>query len=146
MAADAPIFTAEYERELEVWLRRRLGWLLGVTLVLSVLGLLFGAFQILLLRGDDSKLFQEPAAAAMQRAGWLGPLITFTSTAVTVALAAWYLWRVRPALQSRSELLQAAARFVWLNGLITIAMDVATRIWMPGVPTSGPNGTAPRCR
>lgn len=137
MAADAPIFTAEYERELEVWLRRRLGWLLGVTLVLSVLGLVFGALQILLLRSDDSRLFQEPTAAAMQRAGWLGPLITFTSTAVTVALAAWYLWRVRPALQSRSELLQAAARFVWLNGLITIAMDVATRIWMPGVPTSG---------
>ncbi|MEY4841713.1 MAG: hypothetical protein RJA12_437, partial [Planctomycetota bacterium] len=67
MAADAPIFTAEYERELEAWLRRRLGWLLGVTLVLSMLGLVLGALQILLLRSDDSRLFQEPTAAAMQR-------------------------------------------------------------------------------
>ena len=138
MASEAPIFTAEYERELEVWLRRRFGWLLGVTLVLSAVGLALAALQVMLLRLDaGSKALGNPSVAAMHRAGWIGPLITVVSSVVCIALAAWYLWRVRPCLQSREELVRAAGRFVLLNGLATLAMDVATRIWMPGVDTSG---------
>jgi hypothetical protein len=138
MTPEAPIFTAEYERELETWLRRRLGWLLGVTLVLSAFGLVFAALQVMLLRlepGDS--ILRDPTMAAMYRAGWIGPTIMILSAVITVALAAWFLWRVRPALHSRQELVRAAGRFVLLNGLATVAMDVATRIWMPGVATSG---------
>ncbi len=138
MDSETSIFTAEYERELDGWLRRRLGWLLGVTLVLSAAGMLMGVFQIALLRLEPGNAaLKNPSIAAMHRAGWIGPLVTLLSTVVCVGLAAWFLWRVRPSLHGRAELVQAAGRFVLLNGLATVAMDIATRIWMPGVETSG---------
>ena len=140
MAPEAPIFTAEYERELETWLRRRLGWLLGVTMVLSAVGLALTVLQVKLLQAPpDSELLSDPTLAAMYRAGWIGPFIMLSSTVATVALAAWFLWRVRPSLHSREELVRAAGRFVLLNGVATLAMDVASRIWMPGMATSGFN-------
>jgi hypothetical protein len=36
---DGTLFKAEYEREMESWLRRRFGWLLGATIVYEVLAL-----------------------------------------------------------------------------------------------------------
>ncbi|NBX25014.1 MAG: hypothetical protein EBQ99_03025 [Planctomycetes bacterium] len=129
MSAEAPIFTAEYERELEIWLRRRLGWLLIVTMVLSLLGLALVALQIWLLRMEPGRLELEGS--------WAGPIITLVSTLLTIGLAAWFQWRVRPALHSHEELVRAAGRFVLLSGLFTLATDVASRIWMPGVDTSG---------
>jgi hypothetical protein len=138
MASETPIFSAEYERELEIWLRRRLGWLLGVTMVLSVIGLVLAALEVMVLQlPQDSEVLNDPEIAAVRRAGWIGPSIMVLSTVVTVALTAWFLWRVRPSLHSRTELVRAAGRYVLLNGLATLAMDVATGVWMPGVPTSG---------
>jgi hypothetical protein len=137
MASDAPIFTAEYERELETWLRRRLGWLLVVTMVLSLLGLAIAAVQVWLLRADPASLNLDGNLQALREAGWAGPIITLVSTALTIGLAAWFQWRVRPTLHSHAELVRAAGRFVLLSGLFTLATDVASRIWIPGFETSG---------
>jgi putative effector of murein hydrolase LrgA (UPF0299 family) len=137
MASEAPIFTAEYERELESWLRRRLGWLLVVTMVLSLLGLAIAAAQVWLLRADPASLNLDSNMAALHEAGWAGPIITLASTVLTIGLAAWFQWRVRPTLHSHAELVRAAGRFVLLSGLFTLATDVASRIWIPGFETSG---------
>ena len=137
MSEQAPIFTAEYERELEVWLRRRLGWLLIVTMVLSLLGLGLAALQIGLLRMEPGSVELQGSVQALRKAGWAGPIITLVSTLLTIGLAAWFQWRVRPALHSHAELVRAAGRFVLLNGVFTLTTDVASRIWMPGVETSG---------
>jgi hypothetical protein len=137
MASEAPIFTAEYERELETWLRRRLGWLLVVTMVLSLLGLAMAAVQVWLLRADPASLNLDSNLQALREAGWAGPIITLASTALTIGLAAWFQWRVRPTLHSHTELVRAAGRFVLLSGLFTLATDVASRIWIPGFETSG---------
>jgi hypothetical protein len=137
MASEAPIFTAEYERELETWLRRRLGWLLVVTMVLSLLGLAIAAVQVWLLRADPASLNLDGNLQALREAGWAGPIITLVSTALTIGLAAWFQWRVRPTLHSHAELVRAAGRFVLLSGLFSLATDVASRIWIPGFETSG---------
>ena len=69
MSEQAPIFTAEYERELEVWLRRRLGWLLIVTMVLSLLGLGLAALQIGLLRMEPGSVELQGSVQALRKAG-----------------------------------------------------------------------------
>ena len=38
---DGTLFRAEYEREMEAWLRRRFGWLLGATVGIGTLAVIF---------------------------------------------------------------------------------------------------------
>ncbi len=48
--AASTLFKAEYEREMESWLRRRFGWLLGSTIVYELLSLLVAMGGLLIYR------------------------------------------------------------------------------------------------
>jgi len=119
MAADAPIFAAEYERELERWLRRRFAWLLGATMLMRCIGATAAVVALiaprtLSLRGMDGSEISATSS-------W----IILGASAVTLGLCAWFMWRVRPTLHTRKELLRAASLFVLLTGINGLAMQMA---------------------
>ena len=65
---EGTLFKAEYEREMEQWLRRRFGWLLGALIVYELLSLLFAIAGLILYRltkdADLAEVAKEGEEAA----------------------------------------------------------------------------------
>ena len=131
-AADGTLFKAEYERELEAWLRRRFGWLLGVTIAYLILALLATAGVALI-----AKLGVQPAEGgpvvvageATQDPAYLG--VIFLGTILNLAIAARAFVFVRPKLETREQTLQATNWFLLQTAMLTLAMDLLTQYLLP---------------
>ena len=143
-AADGTLFKAEYEQELEAWLRRRFGWLLGVTIAYLILALLATAGVALLGKIDGPALVVgmddgavraaggDPgagAASAVPGAAYLGVL--FLGTILNLAIAARAFVFVRPKLETREQTLQATNWFLLQTAMLTLAMDLLTQYLLP---------------
>ena len=119
MAADAPIFTAEYERELERWLQSRFGWLLASTMIMR--GFAVSALLVGLLGPSGWDVVQGMRDAVTPASS----TIILGSSCITFGLCAWFMWRVRPVVHTREKLLRAASLFVLLSGVNGLGMNVA---------------------
>ena len=64
---DGHLFKAEYDREMEQWLRRRFGWLLGSLIAYELLSLLFAIAGLILFRLNGDALPIPPDAGARPR-------------------------------------------------------------------------------
>lgn len=140
-ATDGTLFKAEYERELETWLRRRFGWLLGAILGWELLSLLIVAAMALAYkvseRADLSKIeAKDPAAAAelenLREAGPEFLTLTMLGTILVLAIAARAFITVRRRLETREQTLQATNWLILQIGAITFGTDLAMRILWPG--------------
>ncbi|MFM8642176.1 MAG: PP2C family protein-serine/threonine phosphatase [Phycisphaerales bacterium] len=131
-AADGTLFKAEYEQELEAWLRRRFGWLLGVTIAYLILALLATAGVALVAKLEAGPAPGEPAAAAAaatQDPAYLGVL--FLGTILNLAIAARAFVFVRPKLETREQTLQAANWFLLQTAMLTLGADLMTQYLLP---------------
>jgi len=133
---DGTLFKAEYEREMEQWLRRRFGWLLGALIVYKLLSLLFAIAGLIVYRltkdADLSEVAKEGEEAAERlealRDGEPAYLtVTILGTILVLAVAARAFTTVRPRLGSREQVLQATNWLILQIGAITFAADLATQ-------------------
>ena len=140
-AADGTLFKAEYERELEAWLRRRFGWLLGALIVYELLALLAAIGGLLFVRltekaevatlvEGDAKAAQALAAARADGPAFLSLVIISTILVLTIAARA--LTTVRPRLGSREQTLQATNWLILQIGAITFGADLAMQALFHG--------------
>lgn len=125
---EGTLFKAEYERELETWLRRRYGRLLGVAIAWYVLMLLISTAGILLLRAlppesADSKLAPEQAAQLVEARPVLA--ISILTTILILAVTARAFLVVRGRLETREQLLRAASWFIVQVGLLAFVSEFA---------------------
>ena len=132
-AADGTLFKAEYERELEAWLRRRFGWLLGVTIGYQVLVLVALAVSVV----AERILRDRPPEPA-----YLG--VSFLVTVFMLAVAARAFAFVRPKLENREQTLHAANWFLLQIGLMSLVGDLLLQYVLPEGAGTAPaaSGTA----
>ena len=137
---DGTLFRAEYEREMEAWLRRRFGWLLGATIGYEVLSLLFAIGGLLVYRLTRDADLSEVAKGDPQDTEALEALrdnapefLTFTilATILVLAVTARAFISVRPRLESREQTLRATNWFILEIGAITVAADLAMQLLVP---------------
>ena len=137
---DGTLFRAEYEREMEAWLRRRFGWLLGATIGYEVLSLLFAIGGLLVYRLTRDADLSEVAKGDPQDTEALEALrdnapefLTFTilATILVLAVTARAFISVRPKLESREQTLRATNWFILEIGAITFAADLAMQLLFP---------------
>lgn len=140
-ATDGTLFKAEYERELEAWLRRRFGWLLGAILGWEVLSLLFAVAMALLYqvsaKADLSEVAEKDPEAAEQldKLREAGPeflTLTMLGTILVLAIAARAFVSVRRRLETREQTLQATNWLILQIGAVTFGTDLAMRLLWPG--------------
>jgi hypothetical protein len=133
---DGTLFKAEYEREMEAWLRRRFGWLLGALIAYELLSLLAAIAGLIIYRlTKDADLTQvtegnEEAAAQLGalRDGAPGYLtVTILGTILILAVAARAFVTVRPRIESREQTLQATNWLILQIGALTFAADLAVQ-------------------
>jgi hypothetical protein len=127
-AQEGTLFKAEYERELEAWLRRRYGRLLGVAIGWYVLMLLISVAGILLLRAlptdtVDSKLTPEQAAQIAETRPVLA--ISILTTILILAVTARAFLVVRGRLETREQMLRAASWYIVQVGLLAFVSEFA---------------------
>jgi len=160
---DGHLFKAEYDREMEQWLRRRFGWLLGSLIVYEVLSLLAFAANLLMSRlgvaiDPDSlpgtglgarvevdtggAAAAEPVAtaagaSAADAQGIVG--LGMLSTILMLALIARAYVSVRPRLETREQTLRGANWFLLQLGALSFAGDLAAKLLYPGLDSSGPS-------
>ena len=160
---DGHLFKAEYDREMEQWLRRRFGWLLGSLIVYEVLSLLALAANLLMSRlgvaidpdslpgtGVGAKVevdtggaaAAEPVAtaagaSAADAQGIVG--LGMLSTILMLALIARAYVTVRPRLETREQTLKGANWFILQLGALSFAGDLATELLYPGFDGAGPS-------
>lgn len=134
---DGTLFKAEYEREMEAWLRRRFGWLLGATIAYEVLSLLFAIGGLLVYRLTRDADLSAVAEGDPQETGALESLrdnapevLTFTilGTILVLAVTARAFITVRPRLGSREQTLRATNWFILEIGGISFAADLAIQL------------------
>lgn len=133
-AAEGTLFKAEYEREMEAWLRRRFAWLLGATIVLQLLQLIVTIAGLLLMR--MSARGGVPAAVDAQVEG-LEELrdappeaLTFSilGTILALAVAARAYTTVRARLETREQTLRATNWFILQVGAISFASSLCMEL------------------
>lgn len=130
------LFTAEYEREMESWLRRRFGWLLGATIGYELLSLLLAIVGLIfyrLARNEDADLLAAhvDSATPLQTAPENGPAtltLSIFATILMLAVAARAFTRVRPRLETREQTLRATNWFILEIGAISFGADLAVRM------------------
>jgi hypothetical protein len=134
--AAGTLFKAEYERELEQWLRRRFAWLLGSLIAYELLSLLFAIAGLILFRLNGDALPIPPdagpeAAARMAAARDDAPAVlslVILATILVLAVAARAFTTVRPRLETREQTLQATNWLMLQIGAITFAADLASQL------------------
>jgi len=142
-ASEGTLFKAEYEREMEAWLRRRFGWLLGATIVYEVLSLIGLAAALLLQRlsRDDDGVTIRVGQVAVVGAGEgdTRSAITFgiLGTIVMLAVAARAFVAVRPRLETREQTLRAANWFILQIGAISFGTDLAGQLLFADLSVAG---------
>lgn len=133
---DGTLFKAEYEREMESWLRRRFGWLLGATIVYEVLSLLFAIGGLIVYRltrdTDLSRVAEkdQDAAETLEALRENAPAflsINILGTILVLAVAARAYIAVRPRIETREQTLRATNWFILQIGALTFAADLATQ-------------------
>lgn len=135
-AVAGTLFKAEYEREMESWLRRRFGWLLGSTIAYQLLSLLVAMGGLLVYRltkntdlatvttSDSSR---EQLETLRENAPEFLTL-TILGTILILAVAARAFTAVRPKLETREQTLRAANWFILQIGAISYGADLATQL------------------
>jgi hypothetical protein len=144
---EGTLFKAEYEREMEAWLRRRFGWMLGATIVYELIALLFAIGGLLAFRmtqGADPAAGIDPQdTEALEALRENAPeFLTFTilATILVLAVAARAFIAVRPKLESREQTLRATNWFILEIGAITFGADLAMHLLFPA--QMGPRGAS----
>ena len=146
--AASTLFKAEYEREMESWLRRRFGWLLGSTIVYELLSLLVAMGGLLIYRltkNTDLGAITETDASREQLESLRENApeyltLNILGTILMLAVAARAFTAVRPKLETREQTLRAANWFILQIGAISYGADLATQLLFtdntgqPGAP------------
>lgn len=140
------LFSAEYERELERWLRRRFAWMLGATIVWELISLGGTLLGLLAMRtGKAIATVETDAPAPVEvnltpEAFGLTPLsvaIASVSTLLILAITV-HAWRVvRPRLVTSEQTLRAAYWFIVQIGGITFISDCILLLSVPQFPITG---------
>lgn len=126
---EGTLFKAEYERELETWLRRRYGFLMGAAIAWYVLLLLLSALGLLFLElapvAVDSGS-EEARADALEIAA-TKPIVAISlfSTVLILAVAARAFLVVRNKLETREQTLRAASWFIVQVGFLAFVSEFA---------------------
>jgi hypothetical protein len=140
-ATEGTLFKAEYEHELERWLRRRYGFFLGCTIGLRILVLLVSTSTMLFLRGGGSEALtpeQRQSADEIMSAPVLS--ITLMSTLLVLAVAARAFIVVRSKLETREQTLRSASWFIIQIGAIDLLSDGAVALISSGTSFSNLGG------
>jgi hypothetical protein len=144
---EGTLFKAEYEREMEAWLRRRFGWMLGATIVYEVIALLGAIGGLLFFRmtqgADPGAAIDPQDTDALEALRENAPeFLTFTilATILVLAVAARAFIAVRPKLESREQTLRATNWFILEIGAITFGADLAMHLLFPA--QMGPRGAS----
>jgi hypothetical protein len=145
-ASEGNLFSEEYEREMEQWLRKRFGLLLGaliayelIALVAAIGGLLF--FR--LAKDDDlAGIVQGDAEAtqAMAAARADGPAflsLVIVGTILILAITARAFATVRPRLETREQTLRATNWLILQIGGISFAFELAKQLLFPDMEDLG---------
>ncbi len=129
------LFKAEYEREMESWLRRRVGWLLGSTITNKVMSLLVAVAGLLIYQLSKKTALGTVVTSDANREQ-LESLretepdyltLTIVGTILMLAVTARAFTAVRPTLASREQTLRAANWFILQIGAISYGADLATQ-------------------
>lgn len=146
-AAEGNLFTAEYEREMEGWLRKRFGWLLGATIAWEILALFFVIGSMLWMKvvsempeGTDGPSKLQLTAEQMREQGNLTPeslAILTVGTILGLLVAARAFAFVRPQLETREQTLRAATWFIVQMGALSFAADCALALLFKNPTISG---------
>jgi hypothetical protein len=133
---EGTLFKAEYERELEGWLRRRYSLFLGAALAWYVITLLVVVGSMLIMRTlpDEGALSEREIAAL--RAARPVMAISIFSTILVLAVAARAFLVVRTTLETREQTLRAANWFIIQVGGIALLADLALG-YLAGVQYAG---------
>lgn len=134
-AVEGTLFKAEYEREMENWLRRRFGWLLGATIGWEVVSLFISIGTMLWMKwaqsmDDGSAKAQrtKETLATLEEQGALSPqglaLLTVGTILGLMVAARAFVW-VRPRLETREQTLRAATWFIVQIGALSFAAETA---------------------
>ena len=143
-AGNDALFSAEYERELERWLRRRFAWMLGATFVWELISLAGTLLGLLAVRTGNAGAAGGPDPAAdvqaeMEAVG-LSPFsvaIVALGTLVILGVTV-HAWRtVRPRLVAREQTLRAAYWLIVQVGGITFLTDCILLLAVPQIPVTG---------
>ena len=135
-AAARTLFKAEYEREMESWLRRRFGWLLGSTIAYELLSLVLAMGGLLVYRltkntdlatVTSTEAGREKLESLRENAPEFLTL-TILGTILMLAVAARAFTAVRPKLETREQTLRAANWFILQIGAISFGGDLATQL------------------
>jgi len=146
--AASTLFKAEYEREMESWLRRRFGWLLGSTIAYEVLSLLVAVAGLLIYQLSKKTdlgtvVTSDASREQLESLRETEPdylTLTIVGTILMLAVTARAFTAVRPTLASREQTLRAANWFILQIGAISYGADLATQFLFtsatgqPGVP------------
>lgn len=146
--AASTLFKAEYEREMESWLRRRFGWLLGSTIAYEVLSLLVAVAGLLIYRFSKKTdlgtiVTSDASREQLESLRETEPdylTLTIVGTILMLAVTARAFTAVRPTLASREQTLRAANWFILQIGAISYGADLATQFLFtsatgqPGAP------------
>lgn len=134
---EGTLFKAEYERELEAWLRRRYGFLLGATFVWYLLMLLISTGVMLVLRWSQGKV--EPGSEDSARLAEAQPLnaVAILTTVLTLAIAARAFAVVRRKLETRQQTLRAASWFIVQVGAVSYVGEIAMALVHEGQGWTG---------
>ncbi len=133
--AASTLFKAEYEREMESWLRRRFGWLLGSTIAYEVLSLLVAVAGLLIYRFSKKTdlgtvVTSDASREQLESLRETEPdylTLTIVGTILMLAVTARAFTAVRPTLASREQTLRAANWFILQIGAISYGADLATQ-------------------
>jgi hypothetical protein len=141
-AGSDALFSAEYERELERWHRRRFAWLLGATFVWEAISLAGTLVGLLAMRAGHAAT-AAPADAAAEvdpEAVGLTPLsaaIATVGTLLILAITANAWRRVRPALVTREQTLRAANWLIVQIGAVSFLSECVLLLAVPRFPVTG---------
>ena len=135
-AVAGTLFKAEYEREMESWLRRRFGWLLGSTIAYQLLSLLvaMGGLLVYRLTKNTDLATVTTSDASREQLETLREnapeflTLTILGTILILAVAARAFTAVRPKLETREQTLRAANWFILQIGAISYGADLATQL------------------
>lgn len=127
-------FDPHYERELEAWLRRRFGWLLMANLVM-----LAPVAAIMIF--DGVRVARSGDAAQTGPFGaWTALILHGFGLALSAAQIAWFMWKVRPAIHTRQEVLQAANLWILTSVMIGLIWESDAAMLSSGSSGGGYGG------
>lgn len=116
-APEGTLFKAEYEHELERWLRRRYSLFLGCTIAWNLLLLLFYSLAVLYWRVDPEQVKAGP-----------GLSISLVSTILVLAVAARAFIVVCTKLETREQTLRSASWFILQIGAVNLTADATVSL------------------